>query len=140
MNIQTRPDPVARARELGAEIDAAASEIERTRRIPEPLLSHLHDSRLFRMLLPRAAGGDETDPMVYVAALEELAQHDGSLAWNTFTSNSSALIAAFLEPAANHAIFGDPRGALREASATNSASIARAMPSATPATPAAYRP
>jgi alkylation response protein AidB-like acyl-CoA dehydrogenase len=61
------------------------------------------------MLLPRAAGGDETDPMAYVAALEELAQHDGSLAWNTFTSNSSALIAAFLEPAANRAIFADPR-------------------------------
>ena len=32
MDIQTSPDPVARARELGAEIAAAADEIERTRR------------------------------------------------------------------------------------------------------------
>ena len=31
-------DPVARARELGTEIAAAADEIERTRRIPEALL------------------------------------------------------------------------------------------------------
>ena len=64
MNIQTRPDPVARACELGAEIAAAADEIERTRRIPEALLGRLHDSRLFRMLLPRSAGGDETEPAV----------------------------------------------------------------------------
>jgi len=109
MNIQTRPDPVTRARELGAEIAAAADEIERTRRIPQALLGRLHDSRLFRMLLPRSAGGDETEPAVYVAAIEELARHDASIAWNVFVANSSALIAAFLEPEANRAIFADPR-------------------------------
>jgi alkylation response protein AidB-like acyl-CoA dehydrogenase len=109
MNIQTRADPLARARELGAEIAASADEIERTRRFPEPLLGRLHDSRLFRMLLPRSAGGDETDPMVYMAALEELARHDASIGWNTFTANSSALIAAFLEPSVNRAIFADPK-------------------------------
>src|SRR6185312_3767819 len=109
MNIQTRADPVVRARDLGAEIAASADEVERTRRIPEALLGRLHDSRLFRMLLPRSAGGDETEPAVYVAALEELARHDASIAWNTFTSNSSALIAAFLEPEAISAIFADPR-------------------------------
>ena len=109
MDIQTRPDPVARARELAAEIAAAADEIERTRRIPEALLGRLHDSRLFRMLLPRSAGGDETEPAVYVAAIEELGRHDASIAWNAFVANSSALIAAFLEPAANRAIFADLR-------------------------------
>jgi alkylation response protein AidB-like acyl-CoA dehydrogenase len=109
MNIQTRPDPVARARDLGSEIAASADEIERTRRIPAALLEKLHDSRLFRMLLPRSAGGDEIEPAVYVAAVEELARHDASIAWNAFVANSSALIAAFLEPAANRAIFADPR-------------------------------
>src|SRR5579871_2602271 len=92
MNIQTRPDPLARARELAAGIAAAADEIERTRRIPDPLLSRLHESRLFRMLLPRSVGGDEIEPAVYVAALEELARHDASIGWNTFTANSSTLI------------------------------------------------
>jgi len=76
MDIMTSPDPVARARELGAEISAAADEIERTRRIPGALLQRLHASRLFRMLLPRASGGDETAPALYVAAVEELARHD----------------------------------------------------------------
>ena len=109
MNIQTRPDPVARARDLGSEIAASADEIERTRRIPAALLEKLHDSRLFRMLLPRSVGGDEIEPAVYVAAVEELARHDASIAWNAFVANSSALIAAFLEPAANQTIFGSPR-------------------------------
>jgi len=108
MDTRTSPDPVVRARELGAEISAAADEIERTRRIPEALLGRLHDSRLFRMLLPRSAGGDQTEPAAYVAAVEELARHDASIAWNAFVANSSALIAAFLEPAVNHAIFADP--------------------------------
>jgi alkylation response protein AidB-like acyl-CoA dehydrogenase len=112
MNIQTRPDPIARARELGPEIAAAADEIERTRRIPATLLGRLHDSRLFRMLLPRSAGGDETEPAVYVAAVEELARHDGSIGWNAFVSNSSCLLAAYLEPVANHAIFADPRSTI----------------------------
>ena len=106
---KTRPDPLARARELGAEIAGAADEIERTRRIPPALLKQLHDSRLFRMLLPRSAAGDATEPAVYVAAIEELARHDASIAWNAFVANSSALIAAFLAPEANHAIFADPR-------------------------------
>jgi indole-3-acetate monooxygenase len=112
MDTQTRTDPIARARELGAEIDAAADEIERTRRIPAALLERLHDSRLFRMLLPRSAGGDETEPAIYVAALEELARHDASIGWNTFTANSAALIAAYLEPAVNRAVFADPRSSV----------------------------
>jgi alkylation response protein AidB-like acyl-CoA dehydrogenase len=112
MNIQSRPDPVSRARELGVEIETAADEIERTRRIPAALLEHLHDSRLFRMVLPRSAGGDQSEPATYVAGLEEIARHDASVAWNSFAINSSSLIAAYLEPAASHAIYADPRGAI----------------------------
>src|SRR5260370_21355580 len=99
MDIQTSPDPVAGARELGAEIAAAADEIERTRRIPEALLGRLHDSRLFRMLLPRSAGGDETEPSVYRAAIDELARRDAPIAGDAFVANSSRLIPAYLAPA-----------------------------------------
>ena len=112
MDTKTRPDPVARARELGAEIAAAADEIERTQRIPASLLERLHDSRLLRLLLPRSAGGEETAPAVYVAAVEELARHDASIGWIAFVSNSSALIAAYLEPAVAGAVFADPRSTI----------------------------
>jgi len=109
MDTKTSPDPVARASELGTEIPAAADEIERTRRIPQALLEQMHDSRLFRMLLPRSVGGGETEPAVYVAAIEELARHDASIGWNAFVANSSALIAPFLDFEVNRAIFGNPR-------------------------------
>src|SRR5258705_258008 len=124
MDTRTSPEPVARARELGAEISAAADEIELTRRIPEALLGRLHDSRLFRMLLPRSAGGEETQPAVYLAAIEELAQHDASVAWEVFVANSFAPIAAYLEASVNHAAFADPRSIL----ARGAPNASRSMP------------
>lgn len=105
----TSHDPVARACELGPAIAAAADEIERTQRIPEPLLSQLHAARLCRMLLPRSVDGDELEPWVYLRAIEEISRHDGSVGWNLFVANSSALIAPFLPPESMHAIFADPR-------------------------------
>jgi hypothetical protein len=59
------------------------------------------------MLLPRSVVATRPEPAVYVATIEELARHDASTAWNAFVANRSALIAAFLEPAVNQAIFAD---------------------------------
>jgi alkylation response protein AidB-like acyl-CoA dehydrogenase len=112
MNILTRPDPVARARDLAGSIAAAADEIERTQQIPEPLLSELHAARMCRMLLPRAADGDEVEPWIYFRAIEELSRHDGSVGWNLFVANSATLIAPFLEPETMHTIFDDPRAVI----------------------------
>ncbi len=109
MDQQNRSDPVTRARELGPAIVAAADELERTRRIPAPLLEELHASRLLRMQLPRSVDGDQIDPMTYLAAIEELSRHDGSIGWNVFVANSSALIAPFLEPDVAREIFADPK-------------------------------
>src|SRR5581483_5279608 len=108
MNVLTRPDPVARARELGPSIAAAANEIERTQEIPPPLLSRLHAARLFRMFLPKAVDGDEVEPWVYLRAIEEISRHDASVGWNVFVGSSSSLIAAFLGPETLHTIFADP--------------------------------
>ena len=43
------------------------------------------------------------------AGINELTRYDASIAWNAFVANSSALIAAYLEPAVSYAIFTDPR-------------------------------
>ena len=97
MEFSTRkPDPLTRARALGPAIAAAADEIERIQEIPEPLLSQLHESRLFRMLLPRSVGGDQVEPWIYLPPIEEIARYDGSVGWNTFVGNSSALIAPYI--------------------------------------------
>jgi indole-3-acetate monooxygenase len=105
----TSHDTFVHARELGPAIETAADEIERTQRIPEPLLSQMHAARLCRMLLPRSVDGDELEPWVYLRAIEEISRHDGSVGWNVFVANSSALIAPFLEPESMRAIFADPR-------------------------------
>src|SRR4051812_22262666 len=89
-------DPIDRARDLGPEIEAAADEIERSQVIPEPLLSHIIEARLPRILLPRSVGGDERDPWTYLRAIEEISRHDGSVGWNLFVANSAALIAPFI--------------------------------------------
>ena len=100
-------DPVAVARGLAVQIAAAADEIEAARRLPDAIVAALHDSRLLRMMLPRSVGGDEVDPTTYVRAIEEIARHDASVAWNLFVANASALIAPYLEPATARTVFGD---------------------------------
>jgi indole-3-acetate monooxygenase len=110
LSVASKPDPVARARALGPALTAAGDTIERTQEIPEPLLTQLHEARLFRMLLPRSAGGDQVEPWTYLRAVEEIASFDGSVGWNTFVGNSSALIAPYIPIEAARTIYGDPRG------------------------------
>jgi alkylation response protein AidB-like acyl-CoA dehydrogenase len=102
-------DPVARARDLGPAIAAAADEIERSQAIPEPLLTHIHAARLARILLPRSVGGDQLDPWTYLQAIEEISRHDASVGWNLFVANSAALIAPFIPLETARTIFADPR-------------------------------
>lgn len=101
-------NPVAGARLLGPAIAAASDEIERTRRLPPALLSVLHDAKLFRLLLPRSVGGEEVTPGTYMAAVEEVARHDASVAWNLFVGNSSALVGAYIGLDVAREIWRDP--------------------------------
>src|SRR5258708_8388169 len=102
IGLATRPpnplalDPLARARALGPAIAAAADQIEVIQNFPEPLITALHESKLFRLLLPRSVGGEQVEPWVYVAVIEEIARHDGSLGLNMLGANTSAPIAPFL--------------------------------------------
>ncbi|MGH7093411.1 MAG: acyl-CoA dehydrogenase family protein, partial [Stellaceae bacterium] len=126
MNDVARIEPVMRARELGPAIAAAADEIERTRRLPQGLLDRLHEARLFRMLLPRSAGGDEVAPGDYVAAIAEAGRHDGSVAWCLSIANSTGLIAPYLDLEIAREIFADPRAVV--AWGPPNQSTARAVP------------
>ena len=72
---------IARAAELGPELDAAAAEIERRRELPDPIVAALFERGLFRLLLPRSLGGAELPPAIFVQVIEEVAKHDASTAW-----------------------------------------------------------
>ena len=108
MDTADLPTHLAQARALAGDLDAASDEIEATRRIPATLMEKLHAARLCRMLLPRSVGGDETDPGAYLLAVEEVARHDASVAWNLFVANSAALLAAHLPLETARTVFGDP--------------------------------
>lgn len=106
---RTAEDPAARARALRPELLAAADEIEETQDFPEPLISHMHDARVFQLLLPRSVGGVQADPVTYLHALIEVAEGDGSVAWNMFVANSACLLAPFLPPESAQKIYDGPR-------------------------------
>ncbi len=101
--------PVTRARDLAETIAAASDTIERTQRIPPPVLGALHEARLFRMLLPRSVGGDQVSPGAYTEAVIETARADGSVGWCLSIANSTGLISAYMDVEIAREIWGDPR-------------------------------
>jgi indole-3-acetate monooxygenase len=102
-------DCIARARKIAPLISAASDRIEREREIPVELINALHEARMFRMLTPRAYGGDEADPVSYFEAMQILAKADASTAWCIGQGSTGAMAAAYVEPKVAQTIFGDPR-------------------------------
>ena len=104
---------VARAEAIRPVVDAAAGEIESTRRLPPALLDRLHQAGLFRLLLPRSSNGIETDPITFFRAIETIARADASTAWCLSQAGGCAMSAAYLDLPVAQAIFGnDPRAVL----------------------------
>src|SRR6266436_438199 len=100
---------IQRTRELGREIEAAADEIERRRELPEAIVAVLIERGLFHLLLPRALGGAELCPAVYVEVIEEVAKHDASAAWCLGQACGCTMTAAYLDPEVARAIPGGYR-------------------------------
>ncbi len=109
MDARVTADPLLHARAMAELLEAAGPDIERQRRLTQPVLGALHDARLFRMLLPRSVGGDEVPPWIYLQAVEEVSSHDGSTGWCLFTANSSSLLAAYLPQDTVRTVWGDER-------------------------------
>src|SRR4051812_8574776 len=57
-------------------------EIEREQRLPSALVAQLHEAGCYRMVIPRALGGLQVDPLTYQRVVEVLAQGAGSVGWN----------------------------------------------------------
>ncbi len=110
----SRPDNVLDAvRGIGSEIEAAAPEIDRQRRLTPDLLEALHEHKLFRMLLPKPYGGLETPPPLFFKTISEVARHDGSTAWCLCQANGCAMAAAYLAPEVAEEMWGgDPAAVL----------------------------
>ena len=105
-------DWVADARALKPRLDTAAPRIDAASALPPDILDALFESRMFRMLLPRAFGGDELDFVTFFDVVGIIAEGDASAAWSVAQSNGCAMAAASLDPRVAEAIFGHARAVL----------------------------
>ena len=109
---------VAAAKGLAPQIQASADEIERSRRLPLPLVDAMAHAGLFRLWIPHSLGGEETDPTTLVRVVEEVSRADGAAGWCLAIGGTYGAFAGYLSADAAHEIYGnDPlvrtAGALR---------------------------
>src|SRR6267154_900095 len=103
---------IERARALAPLIAREADEIERTRRLTEPVVSALIENGLYRVLLPQSLGGTEAPPEIFMQMLEEIAKADASTAWCLGQCSVCAMTAAYLDSDAASEIFNTAPGIL----------------------------
>jgi alkylation response protein AidB-like acyl-CoA dehydrogenase len=94
------------ARSLAPLIRQHAPDAERNRRMSPQVLVALRDGGFFRMLLPRAVGGLEVDPVTCSRVVEEIAQADSAAAWTLQAGNTGAWWSARLPAEGVEEIYG----------------------------------
>ena len=104
--------PVERIGRITEVIARSGAANEALGRLTPEVVDKLHEERLFRLLLPKAYGGDEVDLVTWFRAMETLAKLDGSTAWCVGQINGCAATASALDPAVSRKIWGEPRAAL----------------------------
>src|SRR5436309_5639326 len=67
-------------------------EIEREQRFPRALVEQLRAAGFYRMVIPRALGGLEADPLTYLRVVELLAEGAGSVGWNLANNGIGQLV------------------------------------------------
>jgi alkylation response protein AidB-like acyl-CoA dehydrogenase len=112
MNKATAIDLVERARALAPLIIREADEIERTRRLTEPVTAALIENGMYRSLLPKSLGGAEAPLAIFMQMQEEVAKADASTAWCLGQCSVCAVISAYLDHDAADEIFNNAQGIL----------------------------
>ena len=103
---------IERARALAPLIESEAGEIERTRRLTQPVVSALIENGLYRALLPQSVGGAEAPPEVFMQMLEEIAKADASTAWCLGQCNVCGMTSAYIDLDAAREVFAPQDGIL----------------------------
>jgi alkylation response protein AidB-like acyl-CoA dehydrogenase len=104
--------PVERIGRIAEFIEEAGEANEKLGQLIPEVVDKLHEQRLFRMLLPRAYGGEQIDPVVWFRAMEALAKLDASTAWCVGQINGCTLASSALAPEVARAMWSEPRSVL----------------------------
>ncbi len=81
-------------------------EIEREQRLPRALVEQLRAAGFYRLVIPRALGGLQVDPLTYLRVVELLAEGAGSVGWNLANNSIGQLVTLGLPDEGVHEIYG----------------------------------
>src|SRR5262249_11644663 len=81
-------------------------EIEREQRLPKALVEEFHAAGFYGMVIPRALGGLQVDPLTYVRVVELLAEAAGSVGWNVANNSIGQLVTLGLPDEGVQEIYG----------------------------------
>jgi indole-3-acetate monooxygenase len=89
-------------------IHGAIDEIERSRRLPDAVVTALHDTGINRLLIPAALGGMEAPITDVMDIMERIAAVDGSAGWCAAISVGSNVFAGYMSATGAATVFADP--------------------------------
>jgi alkylation response protein AidB-like acyl-CoA dehydrogenase len=88
------------------------AEIESARQLPQDIADDLARDGFYRLLLPAAYGGLETDPLFFDDIIQTLAQGDASAAWCVMIGATTCMTAAYMPPSAARETFQNASAAI----------------------------
>lgn len=97
-----------RADQLAESVAHRSREFEALCHLPDDVVHDLAESGLLRLLTPSEVGGLEVPVATFFAVTERLARTDAALAWCSFISCTSCVLAAYLPKDVATALFSDP--------------------------------
>jgi alkylation response protein AidB-like acyl-CoA dehydrogenase len=89
-------------------VQAAADEIEHSRRLPDAIVDALHDTGINRLLIPAALGGMEAPITDAMDVMERIAAVDGSAGWCAAIGAGSNVFAGYMPATGAATVFADP--------------------------------
>jgi alkylation response protein AidB-like acyl-CoA dehydrogenase len=96
---------VQAARALQPMIREYHQDIEREQRLPPALVEQLHAAGFYRLVIPRALGGLQVDPLTFLRVVEVLAEGAGSVGWNIANNSIGQLVTLGLPDEGVHEIY-----------------------------------
>ena len=81
------------------------NEIEREQQLPKALVEQFHAAGFYSMVIPRALGGLQADPLTYLRVVEVLAEAAGSVGWNLANNGIGQLVTLGLPDDGVHEIY-----------------------------------
>src|SRR5262245_64738251 len=105
VDVEAQP-PVQAAAALRSVIRGYREEIEREQRLPKALVEQFHAAGFYSMVIPRALGGLQVDPLTYLRVVELLAEGAGAVGWNLANNSIGQLVTLGLPDDGVREIYG----------------------------------